>query len=297
MSHQESQTWIYSTVFSFFTAQPQYQSLPGFLEQNGYKTPVDGTHTAFNLAFDTDLDSFSWFAQNPSHLAHFNAYMALRRQSDVTWLSVYPVEDEAAGWPVERPLYVNIGGGVGHQCAQFREKYPALPGRVVLQDLPSSVEQALATPGVENMALNFFDQQPITGEPERLRIILSQEPPFCVGLTSHVAAGAKFYYMRAVLHNHPPHNVRRVLENVKAAMGPHSVLLVDEMVLPETGVNFIAASIDMTMLSALAGMERTEMMWRATFKEVGLELVRLYTYYPMNYETVMDVRLPQSTER
>ncbi|RYP50584.1 hypothetical protein DL768_003929 [Monosporascus sp. mg162] len=257
-----------SPASSFGTAGPQYQSLPAFLEQTGYKNPADNTHTAFQMAFHTDLDSFAWFAHNPTHLAHFNAYMALRRKPDATWLSVYPVAAEAAGWTAEEFLYVNIGGGVGHQCAQFREKYPTLPGRIVLQDLPHSVAQALPTPGVENMTHDMFEPQPVVG--------------------------AKFYHLRAVLHNHPPHKVRRVLENIKAAMGPESVLLIDEMVFPEKGVSLNAASIDMTMLSAFASMERTETQWRQTFEDVGLELVRTYTYYPSSYESVMDVRLPRA---
>lgn len=107
-------------------------------------------------------------------------------------------------------------------------------------------------------------------------------------------AGAKFYHLRAVLHNQPAHQVRRLLNVIKAAMGPESVLLVDEMVRPEAGVNYIAASIDMTMLSAFASMERTEAQWRGTFEDVGLELVRTYTYDPLSYESVMDVRLPRT---
>jgi hypothetical protein len=104
--------------------------------------------------------------------------------------------------------------------------------------------------------------------------------------------GAKFYYLRAVLHNQSPPNVRRVLENIKAVMEPESILLIDELVLPEVGVSYIASSIDMTMLSAFASTERTEAQWRKTFEEAGLELQRTYTYYPAGYESVMDVRLP-----
>jgi hypothetical protein len=92
--------------------------------------------------------------------------MALRRGPEKSWLSVYPVEEEAkqrSDLP-DAPLYVNIGGSIGHQCAQFKEKYPDLPGRVVLQDLPHSVDNALQTPGVENMAHNFFDPQPLKGQ-------------------------------------------------------------------------------------------------------------------------------------
>ena len=76
-------------------------------------------------------------------------------------------------------------------------------------------------------------------------------------------------------------------------MGPESILLIDEMILPETGVNFVAASIDMTMLTALAGKERTEKQWRETVREAGLELVETFVYSPLHYEGVMHVRLPR----
>ncbi|KAI1463631.1 S-adenosyl-L-methionine-dependent methyltransferase [Daldinia caldariorum] len=249
----------------FGLTAPQYQCLPDLLKQTGYKTPVDDAKTAFHLAFRTTLDPFSWFAQNSAYLADFHTYHALRRQPDVTWLSVYPVETEAAGWPVGEPLYVNVGGGVGHQCAQFKEKYPRLDGRVILQDLPHTVAEAPPTPGVENMAYNMFRPQPVIG--------------------------AKFYHLRAVFHNQAPYKVRMLLEILKAAMTPESVLLVDEMVLPEEKVNYMAASIDMTMLAAFASMERTEAQWKAVFEDVGLRMVRTYTYSPLSYESVMDVRL------
>ncbi|ROV87606.1 hypothetical protein VSDG_09603 [Cytospora chrysosperma] len=252
----------------FGIAAPQSQVLPAFLRKNGYKNPTDGSHTPFGMAFQTTDIPYIWFSKHPENLQHFNDYMALRRTSDLTWLAKYPVAEEAAGWPVEKPLYVNVGGGVGHQCAQFKERFPdlSLPGRLILQDMPHSIEKALPTLGVQNMAYNFFEPQPVKD--------------------------AKFYHMRGVLHNHPPDRVRKLLENTKAAMGPGSVLLVDEQVFPEEGVNFIAACIDITMLSAFASMERTEKQWSRVFAEVGLELVRTYAYNSANYESVMDVRLP-----
>lgn len=151
------------TRSSFATAARQYQALPGYLKENGYRNPIDEKNTAFQVAFDTPLNSFAWFASHPENLKNFNTYMALRRKPEATWLSVYPVEKEAVNWPAEKGLYVNIGGSIGHQCAQFKEKYPNLQGRVVLQDLPHSVANALPTPGVENMAHDMFEPQPVTG--------------------------------------------------------------------------------------------------------------------------------------
>ncbi|KUJ18479.1 O-methyl transferase B [Mollisia scopiformis] len=249
----------------FTTVAPQYHALPTFLKRTNYKSPTDELHTAFQDAWKTSLHAFSWFADNPDHLAPFNDFMALRRQPGLSWLSMYPVVQESRGWEVEMPIYVNIGGGIGHQCAQFKEMYPDIPGRVILQDLSHSIANALQTPGVENMEHDFFEPQPIKG--------------------------AKFYYMRGVLHNHPPHKVRKLLENTKSAMTQDSILLIDEMILPETGVNANAASIDMTMLTAFASMERTESQWQEIVQAAGLKLVQIYTYNPQSYESVMDVRL------
>lgn len=142
----------------------QYQETPAYLKQIGYKNPTDETSTAFHFAYQTKTHPFQWMVEHPEQLDHFNRYMALRRQAELSWLSVYPVREETAGLTdPERPLYVNVGGGIGHQCAQFKEKYPDIPGRVVLQDLPSTVDQALPTPGVENLAHDFFQPQPIKG--------------------------------------------------------------------------------------------------------------------------------------
>lgn len=108
------------------------------MKKTNYKNPVDELHTAFQDAWKTPLHPFQWFGENTAHLAYFNDYMALRRQPQISWLSVYPVARKVGNWNAEdmsRVIYVNIGGGIGHQCKQFKEKYPDLPGRVILQDL------------------------------------------------------------------------------------------------------------------------------------------------------------------
>ncbi|KAF3763272.1 hypothetical protein M406DRAFT_48948 [Cryphonectria parasitica EP155] len=250
----------------FETVSPQYQVLPGFLKKIGYKNPTDELHTVFQEAWNTDIHQFAWFVDHPQNLAYFNDFMAFRRQPELSWLIVYPVKEHIQDCRADRALYVNIGGGIGHQCAQFKEKYPDVPGRVILQDLPHSIAKALQTPGVENMAHDFFDRQPIQG--------------------------AKFYFMRGVLHNHPPHKVRKLLENTKSAMSSDSILLIDEMILPEVGAHVDAASMDITMMGAFAGMERSEKQWRSVIDEAGLKLIKTYVYNPVSHESLMEVRLP-----
>ncbi|KAI9691908.1 MAG: hypothetical protein M1822_007981 [Bathelium mastoideum] len=249
----------------------QYQATPSFLKENNYQNPTDEKNTALQMGWNTRKQPFDLMLTLPGAMNQFHTYMALRRQVALSWLTVFPVNEETAGLTDrERPLLVNIGGGIGHQCAQFREKHPDIPGRVILQDVPETIAIALQTPGVENMAHDYFKPQPIRG--------------------------AKFYFMRGVPHNHPPHQVRLLFEQIREAMVPDSIFLVDETVLPTTGVGFIAASIDLTMLGAFASMERTEAEWRTLVESAGLKLVRTYTYNELEHETVMEMRLPQGND-
>ena len=90
-------------------------------------------------------------------------------QSEGNWLSVFPI-DELLASPAQDPsrvLFVDIGGGMGHQCMRFREQYPDLPGRVVLQDIPQSIARVPKPMphGIEAMPHSFDDAQPIKGKP------------------------------------------------------------------------------------------------------------------------------------
>lgn len=141
-----------------------YQALPGFLKKTDYKNPSDDMNTIFQDAWQESRHVFMWLAERPNQLAYFNDYMALRRKREQSWISVYPVKEKTADWDPERPVFVDVGGSIGHQCAHLKETYPDIPGKVILQDLPNSVANALPTPGVENMAHDFFQAQPVEGK-------------------------------------------------------------------------------------------------------------------------------------
>ncbi|PQE26443.1 O-methyl transferase B protein [Rutstroemia sp. NJR-2017a BBW] len=243
---------------------PQFQALPSFLKKSKYQDITDPSHTVMQAAFDFEGMAFDWMGLHPENLAYFNDYMAGRRHdTNDEWLSVYPVEAETAGWKPEDPVFVDMGGSIGHQCAKLKAKYPNLPGRVILQDLPHTIAVALQTPGVENMSHDLFGPQSVKG--------------------------AKFYYMRAVLHDWPDHVARKILSHINAAMNKDSVLLIDEMVLPDVGVYSQVAAIDLAMMCATGSTERTESQWKTLFAEEGLELIETRTYKPTSYESVMKV--------
>ena len=145
---------------------PVYQALPDFLAEIHYKDVTDSANTVHQAAWKTDKSAFMWFAEHPKNAGYFNDYMLHRRKEMATWLDVYPVENETRGWKSDAPVFVDIGGNIGHSCAELRSRYPELPGQIILQDLLHSINQALSTPGVENMVHDIF-------QPELIKSIVS----------------------------------------------------------------------------------------------------------------------------
>ncbi|KAF4620123.1 hypothetical protein G7Y89_g14699 [Cudoniella acicularis] len=251
----------------FETSGPLYQELPSFLKRTRYQTPTNPTPTVLQSAYNFPGTAFEWFGTQPENLKYYQEYMAGRRQlTQEMWFSVYPVSAETEGLTdPENPLLVNIGGNIGHSCTFFKENFPDIPGRIILQDLAENIAVALKTKGVENMVYNFFEPQPIRG--------------------------AKYYYIAHVLHDWPTSKCLEILQNIKAAMNESSVILIDEMVLPDTGVPSSVTTIDLEMMCAHASQERTQSQWDELLGMVGLKCLGTWEYNSVVCESVMKVVL------
>ena len=273
-----------------------YQELPGFLAKTKYQDITDDTNTVLQVAHKSSLPAFLWFIENQKAASNFMEYMLHRRKDQATGWTYYPVEKETQGWSPDATVLVDIGGYIGHQCAEFKKKFPKVPGHVILQDLSGPIARALSTPGVENMVHDMFKPQPIKG----IVSGLFQRPPsspFCAHRAHRLSStnadrhpGAKFYYLRAVIHRWPDHKCREILENIIPAMGPESIILLDEMVLPDTNVHWQSTQIDLTMMAALASRGRTRTQWAEFLGSVGLEIVATRTYTAFVYKCIMTVR-------
>ncbi|KAI1256124.1 hypothetical protein MGN70_002285 [Eutypa lata] len=155
---------------------------------------------------------------------------------------------------------VDVGGGFGHQCAALLAAFPELRGKLVLQELPQTLAQL--TPqldGVDLVAQDFFPAQQVRE--------------------------ARFYY----LHDWPDEKCIVILEHLVAALGPLSQILIDEMVLPDTGVPWEAAAIDLTMMASLGSRERTVKEWYGLLEAAGLRVVNIYTYVPRRQDSIIQV--------
>ena len=141
-------------------------ALPAFLAKTNYRNPIDPKYCPFTEAYSTPEGLFEWFPKHPEYLHNFNLWMTGQRDGRVSWLDFFPFEQQLSKdfqGGDKAVMLVDIGGAFGHEVAAIKAKYPRLPGRFILQDLPDTVKQAIEVPGMEAMAHDFFTPQPIKG--------------------------------------------------------------------------------------------------------------------------------------
>ena len=148
----------------FDTCGPMFQAMPKYLAKIRYQNITKANETVFQEAFKTHKGPFAWYVEDdPETFAFFGEYMAARRKGMTGWLDVYPVEEETKNWDPSAPVFVDIGGGIGHQCVDLKTKHPDLPGKIVLQEYKDNVEHAQLPPGIEKMEHDMFTPQPVNG--------------------------------------------------------------------------------------------------------------------------------------
>uniref|UniRef100_A0A8H7MYI0 O-methyltransferase C-terminal domain-containing protein n=1 Tax=Bionectria ochroleuca TaxID=29856 RepID=A0A8H7MYI0_BIOOC len=162
-------------------------------------------------------------------------------------------------------LFVDIGGGTGSQSLAFRKQYSKLPGRVALQDRPEVVERVKPMfANIENIEAEVYD---FSTTPQPIR-------------------GARVYYMRNIFHAWADAKCVEILLNIKAGMTEQSVLMIDEIAIPETNAKGPGAQHDLEVMICVGGVERTEGQWASLLSGVGL-IVHEIVKYDEDYEDAL----------
>ncbi|KAK6948153.1 hypothetical protein Daesc_009917 [Daldinia eschscholtzii] len=222
---------------------------PKYLKEAGYYSPTDPKDGFVQYAFQTKLSTFQFFNLIPRVQKDFNNFMGNTMGGRKFWLDWYPIEELIDGAVPDSALLVDIGGGKGHDLVAFHEKYPNR-GKLILQDFVVDTIGAL-DPAITPMYYDFFTEQPIKG--------------------------ARAYYYHHVLHDWSDYKCLEILKPVRDAMKPgYSKLLINEMILPETGASAFHTMLDMAVMCFNAGMERTERQWRALLETAGFEVVKVW---------------------
>ncbi|KAI1205172.1 S-adenosyl-L-methionine-dependent methyltransferase [Annulohypoxylon truncatum] len=241
-------------------------TLPAFLRRHNYNPPEDKSDTAFaqgNRVTPDEVTFFQWLKNRPENAKTFNIFMTSHRPGAKTPFdnpevikkitdAFEKVTARREGGKAKGVSLVDIGGGIGHQCKAFKKQVPNLGGTIVLEDLEEVVANAELEDGIEKVPVDFLASQPIQG--------------------------AASYYFRSVLHNWPDQYTRKILGHVRDAMDQDSLLLLDEMVLPDRGAHRYETQLDLTMLALLNAEARTRTHWNELLTESGFEVEDIIFY-------------------
>lgn len=102
-------------------------------------------------------------------------------------------------------------------------------------------------------------------------------------------SGARAYYMRYIMHDYPDEKCHRILRNTTAAMDRESVILIDDVIIPNERANPHSTDKDIAMMVNFAAMERTESQWLSLFDSAGLRLLKSATYNEASGESIQVV--------
>jgi demethylsterigmatocystin 6-O-methyltransferase len=242
---------------------PVSRVLPQYLKDHKYQDMNDTKDLPFQTAFNTHLTPFEYLKTDPVQMKALGHIMVL--DGVQSWTSLYPVEQEVAGFEAsgESALLVDIGGGFGQHSVMFKERFPELAGRVVVQDIPSTFAHLPPSKpaGIEFEIHDFFTPQPIRG--------------------------AKFYYMRHIMHDWPDEDCVRILRSIIPAMGPESLILIDEVVLPETKLPWQVSAMLISMMTCFGGIERSKGDWESLLDRAGLKLAHVVRYDEVKFHSIV----------
>ncbi|KAJ8125214.1 hypothetical protein O1611_g8424 [Lasiodiplodia mahajangana] len=185
-------------IFNHDVAGVSFRYLPEYLKNTNYKLPTEAANGPFQAGHKTDLSVFSWLDQTPPYLQAFNSYMSAYRAGKPSWLDpgFYPVAERLiAGFNsgYSDTFLVDVGGGKGHDLHELKEKYPDLPGKLILQDRPQVIP-TVADGAFEAMLHDFLTAQPV----------------------KH----ARAYHLHSILHNWSDDECISILQQLKPAIKP-----------------------------------------------------------------------------
>jgi O-methyltransferase domain len=90
-----------------------------------------------------------------------------------------------------------------------------------------------------------------------------------------VPAGGDAYVLSHIIHDWNEEQCLTILGHIRNAMNPNGRLLIVEMVLPEGDTPHLGKMLDMLMLVATGGQERTEAEYGVLFTKAGFHLNRV----------------------
>jgi hypothetical protein len=188
---------------------------------------------------------FEWLEDVPELAAVFNDGMTSISKME-TPLVVSAYDFSSFG------MIVDVGGGHGLLLSEILRQ--AQDSKGVLFDAESVVEGApavLESAGVSNrcsaVAGSFFESVP---------------------------AGGDAYVLKHIIHDWDDEKAVQILRNVRTAMNPGAKVLIVEAVVPDDDREHLSKLLDLEMLVAATGRERTEAEYAELLRQAGFRHTR-----------------------
>ncbi|CAJ2505076.1 Uu.00g124700.m01.CDS01 [Anthostomella pinea] len=206
------------------------------------------------------------------------AFQQGHRTSDdfYTWMETHPVQQGAFFRFMEAqfaslPTWLDVVEFQSEFAQDTTSKFPDLTGRVNLQDRPDVLAKALEVESLERMRYDFMTEQPVHG--------------------------ARAYYFRQIMHNHDDDTCVAILRAQLPAMSAHSVIIIDEKVLPDrqspaTGPpNEYTAGLNLAMKAMFNAQERREAHWRQLLDRAGLVIRDIKKFTEFNDAVIIAAKV------
>ena len=148
---------------------------------------------------------------------------------------------------------IDVGGGHGRLLSMILAKAPNAGG--VLFDLPAVVDGA----GPELKRAGVAERCEVVGG----------------SFFESVPEGGDAYLMKAIIHDWNDDDALKILGNIRSAIAPSGKLLLLESALPERSSSDLGMLIDLEMLVAVGGKERTRAEWANLLGRAGFRLNRV----------------------
>jgi hypothetical protein len=189
---------------------------------------------------------FDWLAKNPQEASMFSETMVGFHGSE-------PPAVAAAYNFSGLGTIVDVGGATGNLLSAILAKHPRSRG--ILYDMPHVVRDAPALLQARGCA-------------DRVSI---QSGSFF----ETVPSGGDAYLLSHIIHDWPEDQCLAILGNCRRAMKAGSRLLIIEMVLPSNGQPHPGKMLDLIMLVAPGGRERTEPEYATLLSQAGFVLSKV----------------------
>ncbi|KAK4496669.1 hypothetical protein PRZ48_012651 [Zasmidium cellare] len=265
------------SIFHYDSGLPILTQGLSYFRSTNFRLQKGHDPCLFQFAHDTTDDSYVFFSKQPGVMENFSTYMQGYLGSEGYYAPAewFPFDevclrdfDPGRG----EYVYVDVGGGKGQHVQRIVERFGdgVQGGKFLVQDLGPVIEDidksGMALDArIEKQAYDYMTPQPIRG--------------------------ARAYMFENIFHYHNDFVSKDILEIVKEAMVPgYSKLLISTLILPEQGVPFALAVMDVMTNCVNGGRERTEAELRALLESCGFRIVKFW-YPPAAGNGVIEAEL------